>query len=80
MTPLTTLLFAQLLEDAGLPAGVLNVVTTSKSSEVSGPIIADPRLRKLSFTGSTPVGVALLKQAADNVLRTRRERAVRRLR
>lgn len=73
LTPLTTLYFARLLEDAGLPKGVLNVVTTSTSGEVSGPIIADPRLRKLSFTGSTPVGVRLLKQAADNVLRTSME-------
>ncbi len=73
LTPLTTLYFAKLLQDAGLPDGVLGVLTTSKSGEVSAPIIADPRLRKLSFTGSTPVGVALLKQAADNVLRTSME-------
>jgi succinate-semialdehyde dehydrogenase/glutarate-semialdehyde dehydrogenase len=73
LTPLTTLYFAKLLEDSGLPKGVLNVVTTSTSGEVSEPIIADPRLRKLSFTGSTPVGVRLLKQAADNVLRTSME-------
>ena len=73
LTPLTTLYFAQLLEDAGLPAGVVNVITTSTSAAVSAPIIADPRLRKLSFTGSTPVGVALLKQAADGVLRTSME-------
>ena len=73
LTPLTTLLFAQLLADAGLPAGVLGVITTSASGEVSAPIIADPRLRKLSFTGSTPVGVRLLKQAADGVLRTSME-------
>ncbi|HEX4057643.1 MAG TPA: NAD-dependent succinate-semialdehyde dehydrogenase [Galbitalea sp.] len=73
LTPLTTLYFAKLLEDAGLPAGVLGVLTTSKSAEVSAPIIGDSRLRKLSFTGSTPVGVSLLKQAADNVLRTSME-------
>jgi len=73
LTPLTTLYFAKLLEDAGLPKGVVNVITTSTSKDVSGPIIADPRLRKLSFTGSTPVGVALLKQAADGVLRTSME-------
>ena len=73
LTPLTTLYFARLLEDAGLPKGVINVITTSTSGEVSAPIIADPRLRKLSFTGSTPVGVRLLKQAADNVLRTSME-------
>ena len=73
LTPLTTLYFAKLLQDAGLPDGVLGVLTTSKSSEVSAPIISDLRLRKLSFTGSTPVGVSLLKQAADNVLRTSME-------
>jgi succinate-semialdehyde dehydrogenase/glutarate-semialdehyde dehydrogenase len=73
LTPLTTLYFAKLLQDAGLPAGVLGVLTTSTSSAVSAPIISDPRLRKLSFTGSTPVGVSLLKQAADGVLRTSME-------
>lgn len=73
LTPLTTLAFAQLLIDAGLPAGVLNVIPTSTSSQVSAPIIADPRLRKLSFTGSTPVGRTLLAQAAQNVLRTSME-------
>lgn len=73
LTPLTTLAFVKLLEEAGLPAGVVNVLTTSSSGAVSKPIFADPRLRKLSFTGSTPVGVALLKQAADGVLRTSME-------
>lgn len=73
LTPLTTLYFAQLLIDAGLPAGVLNVITTSTSGAVSEPIIADRRLRKLSFTGSTPVGRTLLKQASENVLRTSME-------
>ena len=73
LTPLSTLAFVKLLEEVGLPAGVVNVLTTSSSSAVSKPIFADPRLRKLSFTGSTPVGVALLKQAADGVLRTSME-------
>ena len=73
LTPLTTLYFVQLLEDAGLPAGVVNVITTSSSSAVSGPIIADPRLRKLSFTGSTAVGQKLIEQSAKNVLRTSME-------
>ncbi|GHH79385.1 NAD-dependent succinate-semialdehyde dehydrogenase [Promicromonospora soli] len=73
LTPLTTLYFARLLQDAGLPDGVVNVITTSSSSAVSGPIIADPRLRKLSFTGSTPVGQRLLEQAAPGVLRTSME-------
>ena len=66
-TPLSMLALAQLLEDAGLPKGVLNIVTTSSSAEVSAPLIADPRLRKLSFTGSTEVGRKLIAQAADQV-------------
>ena len=73
LTPLTTLYFAKLLEDAGLPKGVVNVFTTSTSGAVSEPIIRDPRLRKLSFTGSTPVGVRLLEQAASGILRTSME-------
>ena len=73
LTPLTTLFVARLFEEVGLPAGVLNVITTSTSAAVSEPIIADRRLRKLSFTGSTPVGRTLMKQAADNVLRTSME-------
>ncbi len=73
LTPLTTLAFARLLEDAGVPAGVVNVFTTSTSGAVSEPIIRDPRLRKLSFTGSTPVGQRLLEQAAQGVLRTSME-------
>ena len=73
LTPLTTLYFAKLLEDAGLPAGVVNVLTTTSSGAVSEPIIRDPRLRKLSFTGSTPVGQRLLQQASHGVLRTSME-------
>ena len=73
LTPLTTLAFEQLLVEAGLPAGVVNVVTTTTSGAVSGPIIADPRLRKLSFTGSTPVGKKLIAQAAEGVLRVSME-------
>ena len=73
LTPLTTLFFVQLLEDAGVPAGVVNVITTSTSSAVAGPIIADPRLRKLSFTGSTAVGRKLIQQASEGVLRTSME-------
>jgi succinate-semialdehyde dehydrogenase/glutarate-semialdehyde dehydrogenase len=69
LTPLTTLRFAELLAEAGLPAGVLNVIPTTKAADVTGPLIADPRLRKLSFTGSTPVGRQLGAQAAQNVLR-----------
>lgn len=73
LTPLTTLAFAKLLEDAGLPKGVVNVFTTSTSGAVSEPIIRDPRLRKLSFTGSTQVGQRLLEQAAQGVIRTSME-------
>jgi succinate-semialdehyde dehydrogenase / glutarate-semialdehyde dehydrogenase len=73
LTPLTTLFLARILEDAGVPAGVVNVVTTTRTAAVSEAILRDPRLRKLSFTGSTPVGQALLKQAADGVLRTSME-------
>src|SRR3954447_24695294 len=69
LTPLTTLYFVKILADAGLPPGVVNVITTSTSSKVSAPIIADPRLRKLSFTGSTEVGRKLYEQAAGNILR-----------
>ncbi|MFW2512349.1 NAD-dependent succinate-semialdehyde dehydrogenase [Demequina sp. SO4-13] len=72
-TPLTTLAFAALMEEAGLPPGVLNVLTTSESRAVSEPIISDPRLRKLSFTGSTGVGSSLLEQAAPGILRTSME-------
>ncbi|MGX5696718.1 NAD-dependent succinate-semialdehyde dehydrogenase [Agromyces soli] len=73
LTPLTTIAFVQLLEEVGLPKGVVNVIPTSTSSKVSGPIIEDPRLRKLSFTGSTEVGRALMKQAATGILRTSME-------
>jgi len=73
LTPLTTLAFVDLLVEAGLPAGVVNVVTTTRSGALSAPIIADPRLRKLSFTGSTPVGKKLIAQAAEGVLRVSME-------
>jgi len=73
LTPLTTLLLTSVLAEAGLPPGVLNVVTTTDAASVSGTVIADPRLRKLSFTGSTPVGRRLLAQSAEGVLRTSME-------
>ncbi|HEX6954429.1 MAG TPA: aldehyde dehydrogenase family protein, partial [Agromyces sp.] len=73
LTPLTTIAFVQLLEEVGLPKGVVNVVTTTSSSKVSGPIIADPRLRKLPFTGSTEVGRKLIEQSAQGILRTSME-------
>ncbi|MCY0904951.1 NAD-dependent succinate-semialdehyde dehydrogenase [Arthrobacter sp. H14-L1] len=73
LTPLTSLLFAQVMQEAGLPDGVLNVVTTTSAADVTGPLIKDSRLRKLSFTGSTEVGRGLLAAAATNVLRTSME-------
>ena len=73
LTPLATIAFVKILEEAGLPAGVVNVVQTSRSSALSAPIIADPRLRKLSFTGSTEVGRKLIAQAAEGVLRVSME-------
>ena len=72
-TPLSMLALGQILEECGLPGGVFNIVTTSSSSETTGPLIADPRLRKLSFTGSTEVGRKLIGQAADNVLKVSME-------
>lgn len=73
LTPLTSQYFAQTMIEAGLPAGVLNVVSSKAASAISEPLMADSRLRKVSFTGSTPVGKTLLKAAADNVLRTSME-------
>ena len=73
LTPLTTLLLASVLEEAGVPAGVVNVLTTTRSGAVTEPLLTDPRLRKLSFTGSTEVGRSLMKQAADGVLRVSME-------
>lgn len=73
LTPLTSQLFAQVMLDAGLPAGVLNVVSSASASKISGPIMADSRLRKVSFTGSTAVGKMLMKDATENVLRTSME-------
>jgi len=72
-TPLTTLALAAVLIEAGLPDGVVNVITTSQSGKVSAPIIADPRLRKLTFTGSTGVGQKLIEQSAQNVLKVSME-------
>ncbi|TFD07593.1 MULTISPECIES: NAD-dependent succinate-semialdehyde dehydrogenase [unclassified Cryobacterium] len=69
LTPLTSLAIAQLMMDAGVPAGVINVITTTRTDGVIAPMLADPRVRKLSFTGSTIVGRHLLRLAADNVLK-----------
>ena len=68
-TPLTMLALAAVLEEAGLPPGVLNVLPTSAPAGVVAPVLADPRLRKLSFTGSTAIGRLLMAQAAANVVR-----------
>ena len=72
-TPLTMLALADLLREVGLPDGVLNVVTTSSTGEVMEPLIRDPRLRKLTFTGSTPVGRKLMEQASEQILRVSME-------
>jgi succinate-semialdehyde dehydrogenase / glutarate-semialdehyde dehydrogenase len=72
-TPLSMLALAGILAEAGLPEGVLNVITSSSSSGVSKPIIGDPRLRKLTFTGSTEVGRKLVEQSAEGLLRTSME-------
>jgi succinate-semialdehyde dehydrogenase / glutarate-semialdehyde dehydrogenase len=72
-TPLSMLALAQILEEAGLPGGVFNILTTSSSGKTTGPLIQDPRLRKLSFTGSTEVGRKLIEASAQNVLRTSME-------
>jgi succinate-semialdehyde dehydrogenase/glutarate-semialdehyde dehydrogenase len=67
-TPLTALAVADILGEAGVPDGVVNVVTTSSSGRFSQAVLADPRVRKLSFTGSTEVGRVLLRAAADSVI------------
>jgi succinate-semialdehyde dehydrogenase / glutarate-semialdehyde dehydrogenase len=68
-TPLTALAVAALLQEAGLPPGVLNVITTSEPGPVVEAMLTDRRTRMLSFTGSTEVGRLLLRTAADNVLK-----------
>ncbi len=67
-TPLTALAVAKLLAEAGVPDGVVNVLPTNKPGPLTQAVLADPRVRKLSFTGSTEVGRMLLKQAADYVI------------
>lgn len=66
-TPLTSALFVQTMIDAGLPPGVLNLIHTSEAAAVSSALMADPRLRKVSFTGSTRVGGILMKQGAQHI-------------
>jgi succinate-semialdehyde dehydrogenase/glutarate-semialdehyde dehydrogenase len=72
-TPLSMLALTDILVECGLPAGVLNVLTTSRSGALAAPLIADRRLRKLSFTGSTEVGRRLIEQSAAQVLRVSME-------
>jgi succinate-semialdehyde dehydrogenase / glutarate-semialdehyde dehydrogenase len=73
LTPLSALALAQILAEAGLPSGVLNVVTATSSGAVTAPLISDPRLRKLSFTGSTEVGRTLIASSAENILKVSME-------
>jgi succinate-semialdehyde dehydrogenase / glutarate-semialdehyde dehydrogenase len=72
-TPLSMLALAELLRGCGLPDGVLNVITTSHTGDVMEPLIRDPRLRKLTFTGSTGVGRRLVEQSAEQLLRVSME-------
>ncbi len=72
-TPLSMLAMAQILQEAGLPDGVLNVITASSSGSIMEPLIKDARTRKLSFTGSTEVGRKLIEQSADQILRVSME-------
>lgn len=68
-TPLTALAMAGLFEEAGVPAGVINVVPSRQSGKIVNAMLHDPRVRKLSFTGSTEIGRVLLSQAADKVVK-----------
>jgi succinate-semialdehyde dehydrogenase / glutarate-semialdehyde dehydrogenase len=72
-TPLSMLMLAEILREAGLPDGVLNVITSESSGSIMEPLIRDPRLRKLSFTGSTPVGKMLVEQSAQQLLKVSME-------
>jgi succinate-semialdehyde dehydrogenase/glutarate-semialdehyde dehydrogenase len=72
-TPLSMLALAKILEDAGLPEGVLNVITARSAGAVIAPLLADPRTRKLSFTGSTEVGRTLIEESAQQILRVSME-------
>jgi succinate-semialdehyde dehydrogenase/glutarate-semialdehyde dehydrogenase len=69
LTPLSMLALTRVLDEAGLPSGVLNVLPSTSASRTAGAVMADPRLRKVSFTGSTPVGRTLMEQASQNLLR-----------
>ena len=73
LTPLTTILAVELARQAGVPDGLVNVITTNAAPQFSEAVLRDPRVRKVSFTGSTPVGSTLLRLAAENVLRSSME-------
>ncbi|HEU4977168.1 MAG TPA: NAD-dependent succinate-semialdehyde dehydrogenase, partial [Baekduia sp.] len=72
-TPLSMLAMTQILEEAGLPGGVCNIITASRSGAIMEPLIKDPRARKLSFTGSTEVGRTLIEQSAQQILKVSME-------
>jgi succinate-semialdehyde dehydrogenase/glutarate-semialdehyde dehydrogenase len=72
-TPLSMLAMTQILEEAGLPGGVCNVITAKSSGSIMEPLIKDPRARKLSFTGSTEVGRKLIEQSAEQILKVSME-------
>jgi succinate-semialdehyde dehydrogenase/glutarate-semialdehyde dehydrogenase len=72
-TPLSMLAFAAIMTEAGLPPGVLNILTTSQAGRVTDPLFDDPRLRKVSFTGSTEIGRRIASRAMDRVLRVSME-------
>jgi succinate-semialdehyde dehydrogenase/glutarate-semialdehyde dehydrogenase len=73
LTPLTSILVADIFREAGVPEGLVNVVTTTDAASLSRAVMSDDRVRKISFTGSTPVGRLLMGQAADNLLRSSME-------
>ena len=73
LTPLSMLALGQIFAEAGLPDGVLNIVTAKSAGSTTGPLIEDPRLRKLSFTGSTEVGKKLIEASANQVLKVSME-------
>jgi succinate-semialdehyde dehydrogenase/glutarate-semialdehyde dehydrogenase len=69
LTPLSMLALTRIFDEVGLPPGVLNVIPSTSAGRTAGAVMADPRLRKVSFTGSTPVGRTLMEQASQNLLR-----------
>jgi succinate-semialdehyde dehydrogenase/glutarate-semialdehyde dehydrogenase len=73
LTPLTTYLTVKLFEEAGVPEGLIQVITTGSASAFSSAVLADERVRKVSFTGSTPVGAALMELAGKNIIKSSME-------